>query len=240
MTAPDNLPAPHSRFVVAGCKPWNRSIFDSRLRLLPGEWFYIDDPSLMTTEHISSIGPRYVFFLHWSWRVPPDITAHWECLCFHMTDLPFGRGGSPLQNLIRRGIDETVLTAFQMTEELDAGPIYSKVPMSLHGTAEEILVRATERAADMIQDLVENRPVPVPQEGETVLFRRRNPAESEFPVDLADLKECHDFIRMLDGAGYPRAFFRVGNFRVELSRACLYDGKVIADATITIDQESGS
>ncbi len=25
-----------------------------------------------------------------------------ECVCFHMTDVPYGRGGSPLQNLIIR------------------------------------------------------------------------------------------------------------------------------------------
>ena len=55
-----------------------------------------------------------------------------------MTDLPFGRGGSPLQNLITRGISKTKISALRCNEEIDAGPIYLKRPLSLHGSAEEI------------------------------------------------------------------------------------------------------
>ena len=31
-----------------------------------------------------------------------EIHENYKCIIFHMTDLPFGRGGSPLQNLISR------------------------------------------------------------------------------------------------------------------------------------------
>ncbi len=37
----------------------------------------------------------------------------------HMTDVPYGRGGSPLQNLIARGHTSTKLTAMRMTAEVD-------------------------------------------------------------------------------------------------------------------------
>ena len=43
-----------------------------------------------------------------------------------MTDLPYGRGGSPLQNLILKGKKTTKITAFKMIDKIDAGPIYLK------------------------------------------------------------------------------------------------------------------
>ena len=43
-----------------------------------------------------------------------------------MTDLPFGRGGSPLQNLIVRGFEETMTSAIKVTKGIDTGDIYLK------------------------------------------------------------------------------------------------------------------
>ena len=59
-----------------------------------------------------------------------------------MTDLPFGRGGSPLQNLIKNRFSETVITAIECSKEIDAGDIYLKEKLSLNGSAEEIFLRA--------------------------------------------------------------------------------------------------
>ena len=50
-----------------------------------------------------------------------------------MTDLPYGRGGSPLQNLIVRGWKETKVLALKVVEELDAGPIYYKKRLAYMG-----------------------------------------------------------------------------------------------------------
>ena len=68
-----------------------------------------------------------------------------------MTDLPYGRGGSPLQNLIIRGGKTTKLFAFRMTEEFDARPNYLKRNLSLEGTAREIFIRANYLSAKMIR-----------------------------------------------------------------------------------------
>ena len=65
----------------------------------------IPDPRELSSERLSSIAPRYVFFPHWSHRIEAGIHKRFECVIFHTTDLLFGRGGSPLQNLIaRRGL----------------------------------------------------------------------------------------------------------------------------------------
>ena len=56
----------------------------------------------MSSETLAQIKPDFVFFPHWSWLIPEEIHSRFDCVIFHMTDLPYGRGGSPLQNLIVR------------------------------------------------------------------------------------------------------------------------------------------
>jgi len=149
-----------------------------------------------------------------------------------MTDVPFGRGGSPLQNLIVRGHRKTTLTALRMAEEFDAGPVYIKEPLSLEGGAEEIYLRAGRASAKMIQRIVREEMTPVSQEGKAVNFKRRTPAESEVR-NPASLEVLYDFIRMLDAEGYPRAFLDYSGMRFEFSRPALYDGRIVADVKIT-------
>lgn len=219
-------------YIVVGCKSWSRRLYQEQLSRIPGTWHFIAEKDGVTPEHIRTLKPRYLFFLHWSWKVPAEIVRDFECVCFHMTDVPYGRGGSPLQNLILRGHRETKLTALRMTEAFDAGPVYAKAPLSLEGTAEEILLRGTALSGEMIKNLVREQPTPTPQTGTPVIFKRRRPVESEIPPrdSLADL---HDFIRMLDGEGYPPAFISHRGFRYEFSRATLREGRIVADVTIT-------
>ena len=111
-------------FIVCTVKPWNIAAFTRRTPAIPGSWHLVQTPDELTSELLEKIAPRYVFFPHWSWRVPADMIRRFECICFHMADVPYGRGGSPLQNLIVRGHKATKMTALRMVEELDAGPVY--------------------------------------------------------------------------------------------------------------------
>jgi len=219
-------------YLVLGCKPWNQRLFEEQLRFLPGRWSYLGSPEELSLALVRKMRPRYIFFLHWSWRVPDKILHECECVCFHMTDVPFGRGGSPLQNLISRGIRETKLTALRMTDTFDAGPVFLKEPLSLDGGAEEIYLRAGKLSARMIEHIARVEPTPMPQKGEAVNFKRRKPEQSEIKSP-ANLEELYDFIRMLDADGYPRAFLEHNGFRFEFSRAALYDGHVMADVKIS-------
>ena len=67
------------------------------------EFFVIRDKKDLNIKYINEINPRFIFFAHWSSIIPKSIHEDFECVIFHMTDLPYGRGGSPLQNLIVRG-----------------------------------------------------------------------------------------------------------------------------------------
>lgn len=229
---------PEPRYVVAGARTWNRRTFDERLAGMPGSWSLVTRPPELA-QALDGEPPRYVFFLHWSWKVPQEITSRHECVVFHMTDVPYGRGGTPLQNLVRRGHATSVLSAIRMTNEIDAGPVYLKAPLSLEGTAEAVYLRADAIAASMIEQIVRDEPRPVAQEGEVVVFERLGPADSRLPVD-GSLDDLHDLIRMLDADGYPAAFFDHGAFRLELRRSARYDGSLVADVRITRRAEGAS
>jgi len=218
-------------YVVVGSRSWNRRVFSDILSSYPGKWIFWCTKEQVSLQSLSSLRPQYIFFLHWSWRIHDEIIDKYECVCFHMADVPYGRGGSPLQNLIIRGHRQTKLTALRMVRELDAGPVYMKRDLSLEGNAEEIYIRATYLSAEMIKEMIQTKPVATPQTGDAYIFERRNPEQSAIP-NLESLPQLHDFIRMLDAEGYPRAFIEHNGYRYEFSRANLYDGRIEADVKI--------
>ncbi len=230
---------PEKHYVVATIRPWNIAQYHATTPTLGGVWHLITDPHELTTDHLASIQPRYIFFPHWSHKVQADIIDHYECVCFHATDVPYGRGGSPLQNLIERGHKNTVVTALRMVEDFDAGPVYAKRPLPLLGLAEEIYIRLAAIIFEMISEIVANEPTPVPQTGEPTVFRRRNPEQSAIPEGLQTLSALFDHIRMLDAEQYPHAFLEYGNFRFEFTRPALRTGRIEATVNITVAPRKG-
>ena len=224
-----------SNYIIAGRQPWNRDHFHRLIEGLGDNWVFCDSTDELIAATSGELEFRYIFFLHWSHRVPDRILERFECVCFHMTDVPYGRGGSPLQNLISLGHRETVVTALRMTPEFDAGPVYMKKNFSLEGsTAEEIYQRASLLSCRMAIDISSSEPEPEIQTGPPTVFKRRTAADSQLFGDQNDLLAVFDHIRMLDADGYPRAFLEVGDFRLEFSRAGLYHDEVRADVRISM------
>ena len=148
-----------------------------------------------------------------------------------MTDLPYGRGGSPLQNLIIRGHKDTMITAIRCMKGLDAGPIYIKKPLSLEGSAKEIFERANKTIEKMIISIVETNIKPKPQVGKVTKFERRKPAQSNWSK-AKSLDEVYNYIRMLDAEGYPPAFIDTENFKLEFSSATKSSNSISAKVII--------
>lgn len=220
------------RMAIASPHKRHDSLEDSLRSKLGIDILRLRDKSELNLPTLSAFAPSYIFFPHWSWKIPSEIFERFECVIFHMTDLPFGRGGSPLQNLVSRGIYETKLTALRCVAEMDAGPIYLKRSLSLLGPAEEILMRASQLTGEMIEIIVQERPEPQMQTGEPTIFRRRNTQDGNL-ASMETLEKVYDYIRMLDAEGYPPAFLETEQFRLEFGRASLRPDCVIADVKIS-------
>lgn len=218
-------------YLIVSSKPWNKDLAGRLQQRVEGEWVHIEQQEEFTYERLVELEPNKIFIPHWSHIIPKPVYENFECIVFHMTDLPYGRGGSPLQNLIKEGYEQTQMSAIQVEEELDAGDVYLKRNLSLLGTAEEIFIRADKVIEDMIVEIINDDPEPVTQHGEVVTFQRRTPEESNME-NIGSLSNLYDHIRMLDAKGYPKAFLETEHFRFEFNRASLKTDKIVADVRI--------
>lgn len=223
------------KILICTIKSWNIEL----AKELQKKSETIHDVEIITTkeglsvEAVEAFKPDVIFFPHWSYIIPDDIFEKWQCIVFHMTDLPYGRGGSPLQNLIVRGHKETKISAIRVTKILDEGPVYCKEDLTLEGSAEEIFKRASDIIFHkMMQKIIDEKPEPVPQEGEVVVFKRRKPAESELQPEMTT-EQIYDYVRMLDAEGYPNAYMMFGNHKFSFSKAVMEDGKITCQVEIS-------
>merc|ERR1711991_645321 len=128
--------------------------------------------------------------------------------------------GSPIQNLIINGFKNAPVCAIRMIEELDAGPIYSKIKISLKGSLRQIFQRINSAINKLILEIVFKNIEPKEQNGDPYVFKRLSEEDNEITSNLK-LEEIYDKIRMLDHPSYPKAYIKLGNFKIELSNAKL-------------------
>jgi methionyl-tRNA formyltransferase len=210
-----------NRYIFLSEKEWHKELFNSlKKTFINDHWFLIDTKSDFNLDNVNEINPKKIFIPHWSYIIPGSIFNKFECIVFHMTDLPYGRGGSPLQNLIIRGHKETIISAIKVEAGIDTGDIYLKKSLSLKGTAKEILLSATVIIGEMITEIIQNGITPIPQTGEVVEFKRRKPEDGNI-LELNDINLIYDYIRMLDCEGYPNAFIETDSIKIEFSKANL-------------------
>ena len=226
-------------YAILSEKRWNTALLeDVKKHISNISWFLIDNKADFSVEYLNRKKIKKIFIPHWSYVIPKEIYEYYECIVFHMTDLPYGRGGSPLQNLIVRGHQSTKISALRVTQGLDEGPIYLKKELSLFGTAEEIFIRANQIILHMIIEITNKDLRPIPQNGNIENFKRRKPEEGNIE-NLSDINKVYDYIRMLDAHGYPKSFLETSSLKFEFSRASLKsDGSIIADVTITKKQKN--
>ena len=227
--------------VIATVKEWNINNYFELKKELENEYslYLLTNKDELSFENIEKINPKYIFFPHWSWIIPQKIYENYESILFHMTDLPYGRGGSPLQNLITNKIYNTKITAIKVSKELDEGDIYLKEDFDISkGSAKEIYENASNLIfKKLIPNIIKKNIVPKKQEGDIVLFKRRTPEQSNIKT-LKDISiaNLYDFIRMLDAPSYPKAYLELDNLKIELSEVIIKDGKLEGRFEVSKDE----
>jgi len=219
--------------IIACSRPWCQTLAKNLENQTEQKFYLISENEKLKTDYLNEINPEYIFFPHWSHLISKDIYSKYKCVIFHMTDLPYGRGGSPLQNLIVRGHKETKISALKCVESVDAGPVYFKESLSLLGSAEEIYLRSAKQVEQMIVRIIKEKPEPIKQTGRVTTFKRRKPEQGDWSKSDS-LDEVFDYIRMLDAEGYPPAYIKIGKYKIEFTRASQKTDSIIADAKISM------
>lgn len=186
----------------------------------------------LTLTALDRFQPDLVFFPHWSWIVSSEIFTKYTCIVFHTAPLPLGRGGSPIQNLIKRGHTKSPVCALAMSEGIDSGPIYDQIEISLEGSLSKIFERMNNVVNILMRRLIKHLPEPVAQIGNIITFNRLGSKDNLISYD-ANIEHFYDSIRMLDDPSYPSAYLSLKNVNIEFSKINRECGELFCQVRIS-------
>jgi len=217
-------------YVFCAYRDYSLEIY-KKIKIRYKNFILITNTKQLSLKNIQKINPKYIFFPDWSWIVPNEIINNYDCICFHESNLPKFRGGSPIQNQIIRGVRKTKTTAFLMDEHLDHGDILIQRNLSLEGTLNDIFSRMIKNDFEMIVKIIQGKFKKRKQSGKPTYFKRRKPKDSELKNLNHSKKYLYDFIRMLSDP-YPNAFLQVGNKKIIFKFAFLDHNKLRIEGEI--------
>ncbi|RGP41829.1 Methionyl-tRNA formyltransferase [Altererythrobacter insulae] len=156
------------------------------------------------------------FYLSCTGITPPEILARNQVnLVVHASDLPKGRGFSPLAWQVFEGLNDIPVTMITMEDEVDAGDILMQRHLHFagHELNDEMRTAMGQVIVDMCLDAVQvsERPNGRKQEGDSTWYRRRRPADSELDPQKS-IAEQFNLLRIVDNESYP-AFFDLQGHR---------------------------
>lgn len=135
-------------------------------------------------------------------------------LVIHASDLPRGRGWSPLVWQILEGRNDIPVTLLEAADSVDGGPIWHQVWLHFQGheLVDEIQAALFDAELSLMDYAVANLDAvrPRPQVGEPSYYRRRLPEDSR--LDPArTLAEQFNLLRVADPGRYPAFFDHLGH-----------------------------
>ena len=209
----------------------NSDFFKSRIK--KKNYFFLKKKKDLNLKFLKKKKPDIIFFPHWNYLVKKEIFQNYLCIGFHTSPLPYGRGGSPVQNMIVRNFKKTHLCSLKLTKKIDSGPIYIKKEISLKGTGEKIFLNIYRSILEMIFQIEKKIPIAKIQTGKAVYFKRRKPKDGNLLIS-ENINEIFNLIRMLDinFLKYPKAFIENKKIIFKFKNARLKKNKIEAEVDI--------
>ena len=165
---------------------------------------------------ITSCEAELLLFYGWSWMVPNDIVEENICICLHPSKLPNFRGGSPIQNQVTAGVEDSAVSVIRMNKKLDAGPIYQQQALSLAGSIDEILLRMASLGrsitSDLIADYINDELIFLEQDDPPAApVKRRKPSDGAIDIDQAAKTDFRQLSRLILSlrSPYPNAYIEL-------------------------------
>lgn len=150
-----------------------------------------------------------------------DRAPYSKTLIIHASDLPNGRGWSPLVWQVLEGQTEITVSLLEAEDAVDTGPIWKKqvVTVSDHFLHDEINAALFNTEIELMDFAVNSFGTMEPEVQSTDMqasyYRKRLPAESELDPKLP-LADQFDLIRVSDPQRYP-AYFDLRGHRYKIT-----------------------
>ncbi len=151
--------------------------------------------------------------------LPPAVLAkNKNNIVVHESDLPKGRGFSPVAWQVLAGAESIPVTLFEATADMDAGPVWLRSMIMLDGTElmPELRRKQGEKTVEMCLEYLKLRDTltPVPQRGAGNEFRHRNQEDDRLDPEKT-IAEQFNHLRVVDNERYP-AWFKLRGRRYRL------------------------
>jgi UDP-2,4-diacetamido-2,4,6-trideoxy-beta-L-altropyranose hydrolase len=166
-------------------------------------------------------GGDVCFYLGYGRIVAPELLARFKNnVVVHESDLPSGRGWSPLTWQVLEGADSVMVTLFEAVAAIDSGPIYLQERIRFDGTElvddlrrhqAQATIRLCRASLAEYPRMLTN---PCEQAGQPTYYRRRRPEDGQLNPDLP-LRELFNLLRVSDSHRYP-AWFELAGARYTL------------------------
>lgn len=131
----------------------------------------------------------------------------------HESDLPKGKGWSPLTWQILEGKNEIPITLFEAVEDIDAGPYYlkDKIVFEGHELIDELREKQGSKTVEMCLRFINeyDKIEPFKQEGKSTFYKKRTPSDSEIDLNKS-IKDQFNLLRVVDNEKYPAFFYKNG------------------------------
>jgi UDP-2,4-diacetamido-2,4,6-trideoxy-beta-L-altropyranose hydrolase len=167
-------------------------------------------------EQFSTLAGDIAFFLSCSQIVPPIMLhQHTHNLVVHESDLPQGKGWSPLTWQILEGKNDIPICLFEADVKVDNGDIYFKELIHFNGRELVGELRAIQAATTirLCHDFIKAYPQIIrrakPQSGTDSFYPRRKPQHSQLDPNQP-ISMQFNLLRVVDNDKYP-AFFIFNN-----------------------------
>lgn len=135
-------------------------------------------------------------------------------LVVHESDLPKGKGFSPVQWQILRGQNNIVFTLFEAKKELDSGDIFLQKHVSFSGYElfDKIREIQGKKTMELIGEFLDIYPAinKKAQLGEGTTFKRRKLSDDKLDINKS-IKEQFNHLRIANNEEYPLWFEIDGN-----------------------------
>ncbi len=150
---------------------------------------------------------------------PETLKKHKINLVVHESDLPKGRGFSPLTWQILEGKNKIPICLIEAMEEVDSGKVFLRDTITFQGheLLNELRNAQGEKTISMCLQFLDFSESPIGEEqyGEPSTYFRRRPENSLLDVNLT-LAQQFNLLRVVDNQRYP-AFFEYKGHRYKLT-----------------------
>ncbi|MBK1725450.1 formyltransferase family protein [Halorhodospira neutriphila] len=202
------MPPPRRIVILSDEGSW----INEHLLELVEDWEELAHRVQWTHEPSEAQAGDFCFCLSFGRILPEAVRAQYRhTLVVHESDLPHGKGWSPLTWQILEGKSRIPVTLLEAAEQVDSGTIYDQrwIAFEGHELIEELRGAQAEATRTLCRAFVDDFPASAAQgheqSGEESFYPRRRPEDSRLDPQRS-LAEQFELLRVVDNERYPVFF----------------------------------